>query len=89
MYGRKKLQKENEANLSRLADSDTTKKFEDEPAERKRLTALQTWEMEDFIFDLQSKEEVRRGGGGKKGEITASPRAVSEALACAYVGLLG
>ena len=75
--------------LSRLADSDTTKKFEDEPAERKRLTALQTWEMEDFIFDLQSKEEVRRGGGGKKGEITASPRAVSEALACAYVGLLG
>ena len=33
MYGRKKLQKENEANLSRLADSDTTKKFEDEPAE--------------------------------------------------------
>ena len=88
MYGRKKLQKENEANFIKT-DSDTTKKFEDEPAERKRLTALQTWEMEDFIFDLQSKEEVRRGGGGKKGEITASPRAVSEALACAYVGLLG
>ena len=89
MYGRKKLQKENEANLSRLADSDTTKKFEDEPAERKRLTALRHGKWKILYLIFRFKRKVRRGGGGKKGEITASPRAVSEALACAYVGLLG
>ena len=65
MYGRKKLQKENEANLSRLADSDTTKKFEDEPAERKRLTALRhgKWKILYLIFRVKKRweeEEVAR-----------------------------
>ena len=57
MYGRKKLQKENEANLSRLADSDTTKKFEDEPAERKRLTALRhgKWKILYLIFRVKKR----------------------------------
>ena len=65
MYGRKKLQKENEANLLRLADSNTTKKFEDEPAERKRLTALRhgKWKILYLIFRVKKRweeEEVAR-----------------------------
>ena len=57
MYGRKKLQKENEANLLRLADSNTTKKFEDEPAERKRLTALRhgKWKILYLIFRVKKR----------------------------------
>ena len=43
--------------LSRLADSDTTKKFEDEPAERKRLTALRhgKWKILYLIFRVKKR----------------------------------
>ena len=56
MYGRKKLQKENEANFIKT-DSDTTKKFEDEPAERKRLTALRhgKWKILYLIFRVKKR----------------------------------